>query len=264
MQFYLQDITHQKDHVILDYDQECQKIYFVVNGAVDLEIVTNDGETRVLETLEQGDIVGQYAVLYHTKSVYRLVAKTNMVRVLTLGDEFFVEYGEKESIPSLKDAIKLAEDFEKEWGLPTCDYKKFESNKLNMTMTSRQSLDLKFRIVRKRLVMLSYLNTYHKRVFEFQINCAMDKAMNLDELLKGFREREMKRKSKFQNNNVQNRIQEELKLLTPGTQQEASDDDDQCFGERHVHTDQLIVTSLVNRTDETDRHDQMFKMDLDA
>lgn len=100
----------------------------MVNGAVDIEIVTNDGETRVLETLEQGDIVGQYAVLYHRKSVYRLVAKTNMVRLLTLGDEFFVEYDEKESIPALKEAVKLAEAFEKEWGLPTCDYKKYESN----------------------------------------------------------------------------------------------------------------------------------------
>ena len=119
-----------------------------------------------------------------------MVAKTNMVRLLTLGDEFFVEYGESDSIPRLKDAIKYAEDFEKEWGLPTCDYKKFEQNKLNDTLTARQSYDLKMHIVKKRLIMLSYLNKYHKRYFSLLMNCAMDKCMDLDELLKESRERE--------------------------------------------------------------------------
>jgi hypothetical protein len=54
-----------------------------------------------------------------------MVAKTNAVRILTLGDDFFVEYGDKDSIPGLASAIKMAEDFESEWGLPTCDFKKF-------------------------------------------------------------------------------------------------------------------------------------------
>ena len=49
---------YQKDHVILDFDDECSKIFFLVNGCVDLEILGNDGSIKILDTLEQGDIIG--------------------------------------------------------------------------------------------------------------------------------------------------------------------------------------------------------------
>lgn len=57
IQFYMQDFVYQKDQVILDFDEECTKMYFVVNGCVDLEIMANDGSIIVLDTLEQGDII---------------------------------------------------------------------------------------------------------------------------------------------------------------------------------------------------------------
>lgn len=94
----MQDFIYQKDHVILDFDQNCNKIFFIVNGCVDLEIIDNSGRLRVLETLEQGDFIGQFSVLFHTKLIFRIVAKTTSTRVLTLGDDFFVEYADKDSI----------------------------------------------------------------------------------------------------------------------------------------------------------------------
>ena len=103
---------YQKDHVILDFDDECSKIFFLVNGCVDLEILGNDGSIKILDTLEQGDIIGQFSVLFHTKLVFRVIAKTTSVRILTLGDDFFVEYGDKDSIDGLSDAIQMAEKFE--------------------------------------------------------------------------------------------------------------------------------------------------------
>lgn len=106
----------------MDFDEECSRIYFIVNGCVDLEIMGKDGSLRILETLEQGDIIGQFSVLFHTKFVFRIVAKTTSVRILTLDDAFFVEYGDKNSIEHLGEAIEMAENFEKKWGLPTCDF----------------------------------------------------------------------------------------------------------------------------------------------
>ena len=92
---------YQKDHVLLDFDNECIKMFFIVNGCVDLEILGNDGSVKILDTLEQGDTIGQFSVLFHSKLVFRVIAKTTSVRVLTLGENFFVEYGDKDSIEGL-------------------------------------------------------------------------------------------------------------------------------------------------------------------
>ena len=106
-------------------------------------------------------MIGQYSVLFSTKFVFRIVAKTTAVRILTLSDEFFVEYGDREAIPGLQKAIKLAEDYEQSWGLPTCDFKKFDLDKKEtMKLTVKESLNLKLHVLKKRLIMLSKLNTY--------------------------------------------------------------------------------------------------------
>lgn len=105
IQYYMHDLIYQKDQVILDFDEECSKLYFVVNGCVDLEIMSNDGTIKVLDTLEQGDTICQFSVLFHTKIVFRIVAKATSVRILTLSDEFFVEYGDKQTIDGLGKAI---------------------------------------------------------------------------------------------------------------------------------------------------------------
>ena len=44
--------------MILDFEEDCKKIYFVAYGVVDLEIMCNDGTILVIDTLQQGDIIG--------------------------------------------------------------------------------------------------------------------------------------------------------------------------------------------------------------
>lgn len=51
---------------------------------------------------------------------------TTTVRVLTLSDQFFCEYGDKDHITGLRDAILEAQEFEETYGLPTCDYVKYQ------------------------------------------------------------------------------------------------------------------------------------------
>ena len=51
---------------------------------------------------------------------------TTTVRILTLPDTFFIEFGEKDHIYGLKEAIQTAQTYEEEFGLPTCDYVKYE------------------------------------------------------------------------------------------------------------------------------------------
>ena len=75
---------------------------FIVNGAVDLEITKRDGSLIELETLQQGDFIGQYAVLFDTNLIFRVVAKTHGVRVLTLTSKFFADNGDTDRIPYLK------------------------------------------------------------------------------------------------------------------------------------------------------------------
>ena len=50
-------------------------------------------------------MIGQYSVLFYTNVVFRIVAMTTTVRILTLPDTFFIEFGEKDHIYGLKEAI---------------------------------------------------------------------------------------------------------------------------------------------------------------
>lgn len=111
IQFYMEDQIYQNDQIILDMGEECKDIYFVVNGAVDLEVISATGDKEVLETLEQGDVIGQFSVFFFTKFVFKIVAKTTTVRILKLSNSFFQKYGDAEQIPKLKDAMQIAEYF---------------------------------------------------------------------------------------------------------------------------------------------------------
>lgn len=57
-------------------------------------------------------------------------------------------------------------------------------------MTTKQSLDMKLRILKQRLILISKLNKYQRQLFDVQINCAMDKAIPHEEFMREFRERE--------------------------------------------------------------------------
>lgn len=121
----MHELVVQKNKIVLDFNEECQKIYFIVNGIVDLEIIDKEGKIHTLDCLEQGDFIGQYSVLYISTLVFRIIVKSTTARILTLDDDFFIEYGDKERLDGLKESIDEAVDFEIKYGIPSCDYKKF-------------------------------------------------------------------------------------------------------------------------------------------
>ena len=55
-------------------------------------MLDEEGDIHMLEELGQGDIIGQYSVLYDTELMFSVIAKTS-VRILTLDQDFFVKFG---------------------------------------------------------------------------------------------------------------------------------------------------------------------------
>ena len=78
----------------------------MVNGAVDLEIMDREGNIQVLETLQQGDMIGQFSMHFGSCLLFRIVAKTLTVRMTSLGKSFFETYGDKNQIEGLNEALK--------------------------------------------------------------------------------------------------------------------------------------------------------------
>ena len=66
-------------------------LMFIVNGFVDIEIEDTDHNPYLLDTLKQGDLVGQYSVLFGQEYEFKMTAKTS-VRVLKLSDHFFCHF----------------------------------------------------------------------------------------------------------------------------------------------------------------------------
>ena len=44
--------------------EKCNNLIFIVNGVVDLEVFDKEGNSRLLAQLCQGDLIGQYSVLF--------------------------------------------------------------------------------------------------------------------------------------------------------------------------------------------------------
>jgi len=61
-----------------------------VEGIIDLIVFDPQGEEYVLETLQQGDNIGQYSVIFNEGFIFTAVAKSS-VRILTLSSEFFMK-----------------------------------------------------------------------------------------------------------------------------------------------------------------------------
>lgn len=61
---------------------------FVVNGLVEIEVEDNNHNKYLLDTLKQGDLIGQYSVLFGQEIEFNATAKTHC-RLLQLPDTFF-------------------------------------------------------------------------------------------------------------------------------------------------------------------------------
>ena len=94
----------------------------MVQGHVELQIFNKNGETYVLDTLKQGDVLGMYSVLFGESFLFTAIAKKN-ARILTLDVEFFLE--NQEEIEGLDESITKAEKYIEHYGIPMCDFKRF-------------------------------------------------------------------------------------------------------------------------------------------
>lgn len=174
----MKEKLYQQGNQILRFDQTCKHLYFVVNGKVDLEIMDKSGNIHWLESLQQGDIIGQYTVLYGQDLVFRIVAKSNTVRLLTLSSEFFQEYGDKDIIDGLNAAIKRAQEFIDIYGIPNCDFKIYRNQIENFEPDNEGDTYMKVSLQRgcRRFKLLMKLNPYSFNFFQLLIHNSLNKA----------------------------------------------------------------------------------------
>lgn len=140
-----------------------------------------EGNIHVLETLQQGDNIGQYSVLYHSDLVFRIMAKSTSVRLLTLNDKFFLEYGDKGQIDGLAEAIRLADKTFNEYGIPTCDFKIYRNQRKQEGKLSREQILTTAKRGWRRFKMLIKMNKYSYNTFELLIHNAMNKAAEYED-----------------------------------------------------------------------------------
>lgn len=108
------------------------------------------------------------------------MAKSTSVRLLTLSDKFFLEYGDKGQIEGLAEAIRFADKTFNEFGIPTCDFKIYRNQKKRTPQSIDEILTSAKRGWR-RFAMLRKMNKYSYNTFELLIHNAMNKAAEYEE-----------------------------------------------------------------------------------
>ena len=77
----------EKGDQIFDCDEVCDKIYFITEGKVEIEIHNEKNECITIETLGRGDIIGQYSFIVQETFQVEAVAKRD-TKILTLNNDF--------------------------------------------------------------------------------------------------------------------------------------------------------------------------------
>lgn len=132
----MEESVFQPGSEILQVGDECKAVMFIVNGTVDVEIADADNNLYKLDTLKQGDTIGQYSVLFGQEFEFKLTAQTH-VRLLKLTDHFFCHFSHQsdcceQSISGFSQAIDRAQTYIDEFNIPFCDFNLFDYSKLNM------------------------------------------------------------------------------------------------------------------------------------
>jgi CRP-like cAMP-binding protein len=111
------------------------KMMLVVQGKIEIQRKEGD-KMELVETLQQGDIIGMYGVFCENQSsTFSVVAQTS-VRILTLDREFFEQ--NISEMEGLREAVENAIARLDKKGIPKNDYRLFDQkrNKVNMTMST--------------------------------------------------------------------------------------------------------------------------------
>ena len=118
---------------IIKVGDHCHHILFVVNGLVDVQIVDGNQNKTTIDTLKQGDLIGQYSVINGDEFEFAVQARTN-VRVLYLTREFINYFTNEDlvgdrQIEGFMKAISRARTTIQKFGVPICDFKVFDIGK---------------------------------------------------------------------------------------------------------------------------------------
>lgn len=117
------------------------------------------GEKHVLHTLKQGDVLGQYSVLFNQNFLFSAEA-TTQVRVLTLDQDFFINY--QDQIEGLKEQLIKAEHFVEQHGIPICDFKLYQRKPMTPLERFKRAVD--------HTIVLNKLNSRSKKAFAWVLN----------------------------------------------------------------------------------------------
>ncbi|TNV74196.1 hypothetical protein FGO68_gene562 [Halteria grandinella] len=111
--------NYEKGAKIFSRGHDCQNIFFIVQGEMELYIDQNNKEFE-LDTLTPGSIVGQYSVINESPYQYSGKAKTNLsILVLNREDIFHAA----EDYIELTEQIEIATQHIIDFGTPWIDYK---------------------------------------------------------------------------------------------------------------------------------------------
>ena len=167
---------------LVAHGEKCPSVMFVVQGKIDLKVIDKSGEKFLLQSLKQGDMLGQYSVLFDEPLLFTAHAVSNL-RILTIDQSFFMEY--KDTINGLEDAIYEAETHVEDYGMPLCDFKLFA------TVSSPLK---RFRRAVKHVIILNKSNKSSKSKFmeilsEVQSNVKKDMRRKMKDIQKEIRKK---------------------------------------------------------------------------
>lgn len=111
--------NYEKGAKIFSRGHDCQNIFFIVSGEMELYIDQNNRDFE-LDTLIPGSIIGQYSLINESPYQYSGRAKTNLSILVLNRDDIFQA---AEDFIELTEQIETATEFIIDFGTPWIDYK---------------------------------------------------------------------------------------------------------------------------------------------
>ena len=97
LQFHMvEQQVHSPGSEIIKIGENCNSILFIVNGLVDIKFIDASQNLINVDTLKQGDSMGQYSVINGNEFEFVAIARTN-VRVLSISSELLHHYSDEYS-----------------------------------------------------------------------------------------------------------------------------------------------------------------------
>ncbi|TNV87375.1 hypothetical protein FGO68_gene10041 [Halteria grandinella] len=116
--YKLQQENFEKGAQIIQKDQECTDVIFVVSGQMDL-IIEKEGKEYFLDSLGPGCTLGAYSIFNETPFVFGAKARTNVSLLLLSRDDLLDMADQFDELALL---IEVRTEFLLNYDVPQCDY----------------------------------------------------------------------------------------------------------------------------------------------